>query len=359
MKNRISHTAIILIVLSYLIIGCKESGTNPNKTIKTPREMTWTADTLTSPDPTSIQLMMNNILVFSPNDVWVCGWSDVARGLIWHYDGNNWKESNIAADVGGMRVNDIAGYNSSNLWTVGYSGNEIFIARYDGQHWTRQNNMGIKGELLDMSKDPSGNLWACGRNGVIMKYDKTKWMTDVIKVSHYSDDEYFLNTVTSYKEKVCSINHLFNFNRKREVYHLISGDIGNWIVVDSIVIDQPYSKFKWGEWRLFSSEFSKLYSVGQQGVWLYNNVDWNQLYQNSSTIYGISGPGEDYLIAVGDFQQVLFYNGISWENVVNLFPQIGYNNFVCRNVWTNGYETFIIGYGYIAGNIRTIIFHGK
>ncbi|MCL5031594.1 MAG: Rax2 family protein [Bacteroidetes bacterium] len=125
---------------------------------------------------------MDNILVFSPNDVWVCGWSDISRGLIWHYDGKQWSESNIGADVGGMRVDDIAGYSSNDLWAAGYSGDNIFLAHYDGYRWTRQSDMNIRGELLDMSKDPEGNLWACGRDGVMLKYNKTKWIVDRIKV---------------------------------------------------------------------------------------------------------------------------------------------------------------------------------
>ena len=349
---------VTLLSLFTILISCNEQGTNPNKTIKTPREMTWTADTLTSPDPTGGQLMMENILVFSTNDVWVCGWNDVARGLIWHYDGTKWRESNIVEDTGGMRVNNIAGYSSSDLWSVGYSGQEIFLAHFDGQHWSRQNNMNIKGELLDMSKDPNGNLLACGRNGIIMKYDKTKWIAGTIKVNRFSDAGYFLSSVEFYKNKIHTISRVFDSKRGRDVYHYITGEINNWTIVDSMIIDQPYSIFKWGQWRLFSSEFGKLYSVGQQGIWLYNNIDWNTLYTISGTTYGISGPREDYLIAVGDFQKVLFYNGSNWENVANLFPQID-RNFVCRNVWTNGYETFIIGYGYINGSTKTIIFHGK
>ncbi len=342
--------------ISCLVISCNKSITEPEKRIKTPREMAWIADTLTSPDPTSIQLMMENILAFSPDDLWVCGWSDVARGLIWHYDGTKWKESNIVADVGGMRVSDIAGYSSNDLWTAGYSGDYIFLAHYDGYRWTRQNNMNIKGELLDMSKDPSGNIWACGRNGVIMKFDKTKWITDTIKINHSFDSYYWLRRVEYFRNKIYIIATVAD--SKKEIHYYISGDVNNWTIMDSMIIDSPSSIIKWGNRGIYSSTYGKLYSFGLSGSWVYEYDNWKRLYNSDASIIGMYGISENYLIAVGDFQQVLFYNGSNWENVVDLFHLID-QHLVFTNVWTNGYETFIIGYGFISGSIKTIIFHGK
>lgn len=348
----------VAVLLFASLISCKDAGTNPTPVIKTPRQMTWTADTLRSPDPTSIQLMMRNILVFSPNDVWICGWSDVARGLIWHYDGKQWSESNIGADVGGMRVDDIAGYSSNDLWAGGYSGNNIFLAHYNGYKWTRESDMNIRGELLDMSMDPNGNIWACGRNGMVLKFDKTKWTANTIKVNHYSDAEYFLQSVAYYKDKMHLIGIVSDAKRMKNVYYYITGDMDSWIITDSVVSDSPSSKIKWGDWNLNATNFGKFYSVGLEGIWAYSPNGWNQVYKIDSSIYGVSGISENYILAVGDFQQVLFFNGNTWENFVNLFPQIN-RNFVCMNVWTNGYETFIIGYGNVGGYLGTIIFHGK
>ena len=322
--------------------------------------MTWTADTL-KPINDAIQLLPENLLVFSPNDIWLVSYSDIARGLLWHYDGKNWTESNIAADVGGMRVNDIAGYNSSNLWTVGYSGDEIFIARYDGTHWTRQNNMNIKGELLDMSKDPSGNLWACGRNGVIMKYDKTKWIADTIKVGYldkYPDAGYLLKSVEYHKDRIYALGSVFDFDRRREVYYFFSGDINNWTIVDSMIIDSPSSTIKWGNRHLYASVMGKLYSVGLAGLWVYKNNNWEIHYNSGASLNGIYGINENYLIAVGDFQQVLFYDGNNWSDIRDLFHLID-PYFVFENVWTDGYETFIMGRNFQGYPTKTIIWHGK
>ncbi|MCK9282447.1 MAG: hypothetical protein M0P71_17675, partial [Melioribacteraceae bacterium] len=96
MKNIIK---VFLLLIGVIIISCDKSTTEPEARIKTPDEMTWTADTL-KPDETSIQLIPEYFLAFSPKDVWLVCYSDVARGLIWHYDGKTWRESNIYADLG-------------------------------------------------------------------------------------------------------------------------------------------------------------------------------------------------------------------------------------------------------------------
>jgi hypothetical protein len=70
------------------------------------------------------------------------------------------------------------------------------------------------------------------------------------------------------------------------------------------------------------------------------------------------GMNENYLIAVGDFQQVLFYNGSNWENIVDLF-RLTDPNLVFKNVWTDGYETFIMGRNFQGYPTKTIIWHGK
>ncbi|MCL5031595.1 MAG: hypothetical protein M1480_21540 [Bacteroidetes bacterium] len=174
----------------------------------------------------------------------------------------------------------------------------------------------------------------------------------------YPDASYLLKSVEYYSGNIYALGSIFDFNRGRNIYYFSGGNISNWEMKDSMVTDSPSSIIRWGYSRLYSSNFGKLYSVGLEGIWKFIDNGWSQIYKIDSTIYGISGSSEDYLIAVGDFQQVLFYNGNNWENVSNLFPQID-RNFICTNVWTNGYETFIIGYGNVGGYLGTIIFHGK
>jgi hypothetical protein len=350
-------TIIFLIFFS----GCKKEITDPGiieeqKVIKTPREMTWTADTLTSPDPGGGQLMMENILVFSTSDVWVCGWNDVARGLIWHYDGKKWSESNIMADVGGMRVSDIAGYSSNDLWAAGYSGENIFLAHYNGQHWTRADDMGIKGELLDMCKDPNGNLWACGRNGVIMKYDKTKWIADTIDHLNPST-QCFIPSINFFNKNISFLVTTINNTTLKQIYYFYEKNDKGFSIIDSMRIG--IENRKWGDKGLsVDSLYGNIYSYGQMGIWINNSGIWNNILSVSGSMNGMCCLKNDYLIAVGDFQKIFFYNGQSWNAINDLF-HISDPNFVFANTWTNGFETFIIGFSSQSYPTKTIIFHGK
>jgi len=344
---------VILLVLNCLIQNCKSTPIEPEPRIKTPREMTWTADTLPVPEG-AIQVLPEDLLVLSPKDIWLATW--VGHGVIMHYDGANWAKVEESGSISCLTgtVNDI--------WAGGYAsyGGDIYLSHYDGNKWNRI-NMNIKGELLDMTKDADGNIWACGRNGVVLKYDKTKWIADTIKIGYkqaYPEVEYFIRSIEEYNSKHSVIAWIVDFNRLRNIYYYITGDISNWVITDSTVSESSPSIMKFGNWGLYKVNEEKLYSCGGLGIWEMRNSNWEKIYNTSSSIYSISGINDSYIIAVGDFQQLLFYDGNSWENFAALFPQIDHS-FVCTNTWTNGYETIIVGYGDIDGIQKTVVWHNK
>ena len=84
---------LIVTIILFSAFSCKDQGTNPSNTFINPREMKWTADTLLIPNG-AIQLLPENLLVFSENDAWLCCWCDIRDGLMWHYDGEKWNQSN-------------------------------------------------------------------------------------------------------------------------------------------------------------------------------------------------------------------------------------------------------------------------
>jgi hypothetical protein len=349
---------IIPVIINLIAISCKDNGVSSSSGIKTPREMTWTSITLTSPDSTSSQLLPENLVAFSPTDMWLVCWCDVARGLLWHYNADGWKESNIFGDVGGMRVNDVAGRSSYDLWAAGYSGKNIFLGHYNGSKWTREDNMGIDGEILDMCKDDEGNIWACGRNGVILKYSDNKWVADTIKIAFQSSTEYFLKSVEYYNDKIFVLASTQNTSTLIEKYYYLYGDIKNWTLADSIVLDSPSAVIKWGYRGLYSINFGNLYSYGLSGIWIYEGKTWSKELDVDGSINGIYGNNKNYLIGAGDFQNIFFSDGNNWNDIKDLFS-ITDVTFVFKNAWTNGYETIIVGYGTVDGLQKTIIWRGK
>jgi hypothetical protein len=353
----------IPVVLIFLALSC-DSSTEPEKRIKSPREMTWDYTHLTSPDSTSVQLLPENIVAFAEDDIWLVCWSDVARGLIWHYDGETWTESNIVEDVGGMRVNDIAGYRSGNLWTCGFRGypqSRIFLAHYNGYEWREEEGLNIEGELLDMCKDPDDNLWACGMNGIVLKFDQTIWMADTIEVGYlqqYPGASYSLYSIECHSNKVIVLGAVFDFERKRNLYYIFTGDINDWHLEDSFTIESPQSENKWGNFGLYKSTDAELFSYGAFGIWEKSDSQWNKIFNLDGEVYGMYRIDPTFTIAVSAFKRIYFSNGSSWESISDLF-NITDNSYIFKNVWTNGYETFIVGYGTHENFSGTTIFHGK
>ncbi len=360
MKKKNLLSVLITAAISCTAFSCKDSGTGPNqKPFKDPREMTWTADTL-NPSSDAVQLIPVDMLAFAPNDVWLACWSDVAKKVMWRYDGFSWKESDIEGQSGPIGLDALAGNSSNDLWAGGFYGipnSFIALSHYTGSTWTRV-DLRIRGEILDMTKDPEGNIWACGRNGVVLKYSQGKWIADTIKVNHYSDASYSLYSITSFGNKMYTLAAILDSKRKRDVYYFINGEINNWTVIDSMVLDFRSSIVKWGTHRSYSSSFGKLYSFGSLGLWEYEGNNWIKILPSTATIYDIYGVSNDYMLAVGDFLQVFFNNGSGWQSITSLLNQND-SLFIFTNVWTDGYEIIIAGFGTYNGIQKTIIWHGK
>ncbi len=358
---------LFIISLLQLVASCKEKGTEhpQTKPFKNPREMTWTADTLKTTDPHQLQILPKNLLVFTSNDAWLCCWADGPLGQMWRYDGKDWTINDIGKDVIGKPA-DIVGLASNNLLTGGYIGDNVFIARYIGSNWTDvypgfytvDPSKWLKGDILDMSTDRSGNIWACGRNGLVMKYENNKWTTDTIDLNLNDDVAYWLKSIESYNGRTFILASTANKTTSLEKYYYLAGEMNNFVVLDSMVFNSPSVIIKWGYLQLYSSNFSKLYSSGLSGVWMYQDKDWEKILDVNGTIYNIYGKAENYLLAVGDYNNVLFYNGSTWMSIADLF-KVDDRTFIFKNVWTDGNEIIITGYGTVKNKQGTIIWHGK
>jgi hypothetical protein len=354
MNKKIFITAILSSLVTF---NSCNSPTETDQQFKHPREMTWSADTL-MPDPEAIQLIPESILAFSPKDIWLVCYSDVARRLLWHYDGIEWKP---VESGGGKRYTDLAGYNSEDIWLGGYSGEKAHFTHKKGNTFTRY-DFDIVGQILDMTMDPQGNIWACGRNGIIMKYDKTKWITDTLKMSFNTDTEYFLKAVEYYHNKIFALLSTLNKQTLIETYYYAYGDLKNWTLGDSVTYNSPSMTFKFGHRELYSTKWGELYSMGQGamqgGVWKYTGNGWQSHLKISGAINGMFGQAENYLFALGDFQKVYFYDGTIWEDIKDLF-KLDDPYFVFKTGCTDGKEVFIIGYTFSGWPQKTIIWHGK
>jgi len=94
-----------------------------------------------------------SIFAFGPNDIWI------GSNQPEHWNGTQWEEFDVGADVFNGYINKIWGTSRSNMYIVGANG---AVAHFDGSTWTRQES-GTDVDLLDVWGSPDGSVvWTCG-----------------------------------------------------------------------------------------------------------------------------------------------------------------------------------------------------
>ena len=241
---------IFCAVITLIVNTCKEHGTDPIESFKSPSEMNWVADTLRMPD-NALQFIPEDMLVLSPQNIWLAVW--ISHGQVFHYDGNNME---LSDDIGGG-IDCLVGANMNNLWAGGYIGRDengkfirhAFIGHYNGSTWDNK-EFDIKTELLDMCNDGKGNLWACGRNGLVFKYTDNVWSADTVKIQIPKNSEYILKSIEYFNGKINIVGYAIDNETPKNVFYYINGYFKNWTVVDSFTISKNESTLKWGTWGL-------------------------------------------------------------------------------------------------------------
>jgi hypothetical protein len=107
-----------------------------------------------------------------PDDVWVqgaMGLSSPVKNETWHWDGSTWSQSQEVAGIfderglGGWTA--LSGRASNDLWAVNGSGR---LLHWNGVAWSVDQT--VRGlHLLDVWAAPSGELWAVGHRGFVLR----------------------------------------------------------------------------------------------------------------------------------------------------------------------------------------------
>ena len=362
MNNRFLFLPLIL--ASVFISTCSQTNEPKPPEYKDPREMTWTADTLIVPEDWVIQVLPEDMLVLSPDDIWLSVW--VGHAQMWHYNGTKWENKR---DIGGG-INSIVRREGNDIWAGGYSGDFMLLAHYEGTEWVTYkmhqshqlfvgyNSRNIQGEILDMCVDTDNNLWACGRDGIIFKYNGIDWTVDTVRIPNYPIDSYFLKSIEHFNNKLHLLATMYDSEIPKEAYFYINGDYQNWTVVDSMIISVGYNETFWGRTGLFKLDNTDLFSYGSKGVWKLQNNNWIHIFEVTSKIMTFYGYEYNCLLAAGSGQSAFYYDGNSLEEINNLLDiSDPYFNFtVC---WTDGKEIIIGGHTMTGWPQNSIIWHGK
>ncbi len=367
---KILVNALIFLSLFTLLISCNEQGINPREQIKDPREMVWVVDTIAYPN--SIQTMMWSIWASSLNDVWISGHEATGgSGAIWHYDGLKWKVVEPMKDIPlwSIQVNKIMGLTPNNIWAVGARNYQDLIdpskkwykdmiINYDGTKWREYTqNSGCR--VIGLYCNTPNDIWACGDSGRVFNYNGVNWKTVRVKLNLPTVAEYFLRSIAVMNNTAYLLASVIDIaNRYKQRHYFIKGNMNNWTIADSMYYYNPSDKVLFGDKGLYIGPNKELYSYGLYGIWRYTGSSWEQSFRSADYIInGMIELKSDYKIAVGDFGNVLFYDGSIWNILKNLND--GSNNIHYQAVWTNGAEVFVIGYTGGALPQKTIVWHGK
>ncbi len=354
--------AATILFLFTILSSCSDPGSDTDHQFKNPNEMTWTSDTLAYPG--SYQTNMTSIWGSSPHDVWAAGHNDQSIGNLWHFNGVKWEPYNLFKDIpsSANSLFKVFGFSANNVWVVG---NRIFdeykperitvrkslVLQYDGIRW-KEHNLFINGWINDVWGKSPNDVWVSGW-GIISNFNGTSWKSDTLKYFTNSDrfqlNDYRETSTGKYMMGVHLVNSFVDV-----IYYFFKKENNSWHVKDSIRINSTNALYKFGFNQYISGD-NTLYSFANDGIYELRNEKWEKIKQTFSPIYAMIKLNSRNMIAVGDFGQVLFYDGSSWQQIQKLYN----TKIVYRGIWSDGKEIFIVGMMAAESPQKTIVWHGK
>lgn len=356
--------AFLFLISTFIIVFtyCQGS-TEPGESFKDPREMTWTVDTLMYPG--SWQTSLSSMYGKSSTDIYACGHTDINLGKLWHFDGFSWISIDLFQFIENSYI-DLQQVRAvgDDIWVVGAReyGDinnirfESLVLQYNGR-WI-EHKVKTNSYLYDITGTTNMDIWACGRNGLVLHYNGYSWTADTIRIKNFSPEaDYVLAGIARYNNETFIIARVFYEATARREQYYIRGNMKNWKVIDSTIFtkDNWGDQERWGNLGMFRPNNGKIYSFGFSGVWeldVHNN-NWTSLLRNNFVMSTSFGANDNYLFAATSFGFIWFYDGKVWNSLSNIV--YGQKEITFYDGWTNGEEVFLLGFN----SFRSYIVHGK
>ena len=363
MKKIIYLLTVAVLALNF---SCKDNSTDPEE-IKSVRDFSWTADTLTVPE--SSQTLMRSIWASSPINVYVCGHNSSNRGQLWRYGGTKWNDlhDNVfeTVEIGAVSINNVHGSSANNVWAVGsrdktnpapppnslYSS---FIIQYDGTKWI-EHKVNTKSAIYGIYVNSPNDVWACGFDGITYHYDGTKWDVDTVKITLTQNEKFSIYSIAKINTQVYCIGLKSESLTINRTYYFYKRENNKWLEIDSFTLNYSGpAEYKWGVKDLFVSTNKELYSTGY-GLYKLNNNLWERIYLTQIPITWMSDIGNNDILLTGEFGEIYHYNRTDWKKL----DQFDNENFVHSASWRDKKEAFIVTQDFSGFPQKTIIWHGK
>ncbi|MCS7180673.1 MAG: hypothetical protein NZ891_04910, partial [bacterium] len=225
-------------------------------------------------------------------------------------DGTNW---NVMTFEDASYLYGIYGTSGNNIWACGENGR---IIRFDGNRWNRE-DIGINwgGLGIDISNlptfyniyiDNSNNVWVVGSGGIILRYNGTTWS----------------RVYTSLEVNLYGIWGIGNtFYVVGEAGTILKYDGINWLVENSGINDDLYTVWGSNANNIYVfgnievlSKIGYLYNTGYGWQLQTTNIPSIKNNKKRVPIYSIDGDGTN-IYAVGKNGTIIKFNGINWSDI--------------------------------------------
>ncbi len=260
-----------------------------------------------------------------PNNIFAVG-----HDTLWHYDGVQWREMAPPRGVSSFLMRGVWGASGNDVYAVGAIFDQAAVFHYNGASWTQVNIPLVFHQLFAVWGSGPNNIFAVGREGVILHYDGQTWQT----MNANTDAE--LRAIWGSGPNdiyVVGYDYLPILESKGVILHY---DGNSW----QTVFGDPTAKF-WSVWGFAADDVYALADFA--GVYHFDGQTWQQLEKDItwrfSRAYALWGPSSNDLFAAGDNGLLVHYDGATWED------QVQGPLFWPSDVWTDGVRVVMIGAG--------------
>ncbi|MBI5476863.1 MAG: hypothetical protein HY964_09030 [Ignavibacteriales bacterium] len=349
----ISYLKIFGIVLPilFLLLSCKEKGTEPPIFQPGKRNYQWTVDTLYYPG--SNQIYMQDMWASSSKNVYVAGHNSEGFGQMYRFDGSSWSVVRLHVLEGGTIGGNFSlwamdGSDEKNVWAAGDRYYVIddkivdssFVIRYDGNIWQAVHPSNGRGLNCIWSYSPTV-VFTGDREGNIFRYNGTNW------IKYDMGKEYYFSSIAG-----ISPSEVYAIGRRNDKtipidstgIFLFRFNGTSWLKIDSCmsVPNAPEPHFG-GRLSVINGI---LYSGGENSF-KYNNGKWEKIF--TGEVWMANGFGPTHIFAVGT--SVYHFNGVDWYE----YTQFRSSWLTWWDSYTNMSEVFILG----TTGYKSFVLHGK
>ncbi len=343
------HSRFIIISLIVLFFSCEKNKTplsveTPNYTS---HDYEWVVDTLKGPD--ALQIMMSGIWGTDENNVWVVGHSDETKYQVWHWDGEKWENHYLLFPGHPYSLSGIYGFSENDVWAIGVDIQNYpniihrsFIIHYNGVNWEHIENVDAPRSLSVWGDNPA-NLFVGCDSGIVLHYNGAEWTRQTTGTLSriYSIQGFNPNRVYAAGYALDQMPYDTTF------YYFFEYDGISWRVLQTY-IDYPFAPPGAFGYKLWATLDGDLYSVGDDGLYLWQNHSWLRLREEK--LLAVYGTGWNNFFAGGWENHLFHFNGSNW----NLYQQLIDNSIFILNIWCNKKHVFVIGRPYF----QSLIYRG-